>query len=394
MHRDRPLRDLHLVVAGNTLALGVGPLLLGLADEIDGLFADLGGIAQTLWIELVTKVAPADGHGVRVVDRHHPAQHRRTLQELGAIGGFPDCAGLIAVGQDGLGASRPPMTVPQSRLHVDHADRCLAIVDHLLGAGRFTELLSGHARMQIHDVHRILRVLEHLQPVARNRERERNRARIGDVLRVVARQLGQMIGVAEVREHDAIGFAHRISAVRKTRANAIGRFGRRGEDAAVDVVVPAVITAGDAALLDDAVLETRAPMRAMPVQQAQACRPVAKQHQVFTEDAHRQREIEHFARDRDRLPGAAQPFAARRAGADAGEFRVGFRHLAAKVAGVSLRRGRGVVHGFAQAVTSTSTRMSGSKKFATPMNDSAGRHAVTTSACARAASSQWRVSSM
>ena len=166
MHRDRTLRHLHFVITGKALALLVGALLFGLADKVDALFSDLRRVANALGIEFSSKKSPTDGHGVGVVDGHHPAQHGRALHQLGLVGRLPDRPSLVAVRQDGFGGARPPVVLPQPGLHIDHSQRGLAVFDFLLRPGSITKLGPRHAGVQVHHMHRVLGVLVHLQPIA------------------------------------------------------------------------------------------------------------------------------------------------------------------------------------------------------------------------------------
>ena len=73
-------------------------------------------------------------------------------------------------------------------------------------------------------------------------------------------------------------------------------------------------------------------MRAVQVQHADAPAAVAEDHQVFTEDPDPQRRRCEIARERDRLPEAAEIFTARRSGTDLGQLGIGRRDLAAPIA--------------------------------------------------------------
>ena len=63
-------------------------------------------------------------------------------------------------------------------------------------------------------------------------------------------------------------------------------------------------------------------MRTMQLQQANGAAQVAKRDQLFAENPDPLRKVAEFVGEADRLPEAAQIFAARRAGADMGEFGV------------------------------------------------------------------------
>src|SRR5262249_4182808 len=119
---------------------------------------------------------------------------------------------------------------------------------------------------------------------------------------------------------------------------------------AVDVVHPAVIAAAQTALERDPELERRPAMRAVQVQHADAAAAIAKDHEILTQNAHSQRRRHEIARERDRLPEAAQILAARRSGTDLGQLGIRRRNLAAAIAvegtGLQLRDSRaGSLHG-------------------------------------------------
>jgi hypothetical protein len=99
----------------------------------------------------------------------------------------------------------------------------------------------------------------------------------------------------------------------------------RLEDASVDVEEPAVIAAADAALGDDAVLERRAAMGAVLVQEADVPREVAEDHQILAQDPDCQRQIGQLRCHRDRMPEAAHVLAAGCAAADPRQLFVGRR---------------------------------------------------------------------
>jgi hypothetical protein len=101
-----------------------------------------------------------------------------------------------------------------------------------------------------------------------------------------------------------------------------------------------VIAAADAVLLDPAVVERRAAVRAARVHEARTPGAVAKEDQLLAEHAHLARRRTRIAGQPDRVPVAAQQLAHRRAGADLGELALVRRRRQAV--------GRSVVHsGFA-----------------------------------------------
>src|SRR5207302_10700024 len=88
---------------------------------------------------------------------------------------------------------------------------------------------------------------------------------------------------------------------------AFRRLGRLLPAAPVDVVKPAMIEAAQPAVLDPAVAEIGAAMRAIESKQAEAVTIVAKQHQLLAEDLdrHWRPAGRKLVGKRDRLPVAA-----------------------------------------------------------------------------------------
>ena len=82
-------------------------------------------------------------------------------------------------------------------------------------------------------------------------------------------------------------------------------------------------------------------MRAMQFQQAGGAALVAKCDQILAEDLDPIWQVAQFVGKADRLPKAAQIFAARRARADMGEFRIFFRNIAVEVAAIPRLQERG-----------------------------------------------------
>src|SRR5262249_30871333 len=171
------------------------------------------------------------------------------------------------------------------------------------------------------EMHRITRVLLALEPVAGN---------VGDhdlaeaVLpgeRLPDRQLGRRLR-PHIGEQEPGAFLHRIGLGGAALAAAgiddviIGLL----DDAAGLVHQPAVIIAADAGLLDYAVREVGAPMRAVPVDEAVAPAQVLVEDEIL---AHQpdglDRVCVELARATDWHPVASQIVAHRRAGADLGE---------------------------------------------------------------------------
>ncbi len=83
-----------------------------------------------------------------------------------------------------------------------------------------------------------------------------------------------------------------------------------------------MVAAAQSVLLDLAVQQVGAPVHAARIQQPRPARAVAEQDQVLAEDAHGPRQAGRLAGQRQRLPIAAQQFAAERALAAAGQILV------------------------------------------------------------------------
>src|SRR6516165_9878293 len=121
----------------------------------------------------------------------------------------------------------------------------------------------------------------------------------------------------------------------------MGRFAWRLEDRPVRREQPAMVAASYSLGVDQPVLQRRAAMRTMQLQQTDNAAPVAKHHQFLTEDLDPMRQVLQFVGEADRLPIAAEIFAAWCVGADMGEFCVLLGHLAMEVAAISHRQKRG-----------------------------------------------------
>ena len=323
MDGDRPLRDLCLVVARLALALLVGTFVLGLADEIDRLPADELRTVLAPRVQPVTEEPPADGTGGGIVDRHHPAQRGAALERLRRLRLLPDGAGLVGVRQDGVHGAYPDVLVHLAGLDVHHAERRVLVLDDLIDAGGGAELHPAGAGVQVQHVDGVLGVLVDLEPVARRGEGEGPAGGVGHPLAVEDGKRRAFPGRSEIGEQQVLVLVDGVGALDDMAAHGAVRGLRSGpQDGAVDVVVPAVVAADDAALGHDPVLQRRAPVRAVAVQQPRAPGAVAEQHQVLAEHPHHHGELPQLHRHRDRLPVAAEVLAARGAGADVGKLRV------------------------------------------------------------------------
>jgi hypothetical protein len=87
-----------------------------------------------------------------------------------------------------------------------------------------------------------------------------------------------------------------------------------------------MIAASYAVGVDEPELQGRTAMRAMQLQQTDSAAQVAKHHQFLAEDLDPMGQVLQFVGEADRLPKAAQIFAARRVGADMGKFRFFLGH--------------------------------------------------------------------
>src|SRR6476659_10575207 len=90
--------------------------------------------------------------------------------------------------------------------------------------------------------------------------------------------------------------------------------------------------------VDEPELKGRATMRAMQFQQTDGAAQVAKHHQFLAEDPDPMGQVLQFVGKADRLPKAAQIFAAWCVGADMGKFCVFLGHLAVEVAAIPRRQ--------------------------------------------------------
>jgi len=199
---------------------------------------------------------------------------------------------------------------------VDHAVRCLLPLQLRQRAEGLGEVIAAADGVQEGRVHRIHRVVLHLEPVARQEElRGRVQLETRHGKRVVHREHGRHPGRPHVGEDQAAELVRGVRAVAQPLPQrALGGLARRLEKAAVHVEDPAVIAAADAALLENAVLERRAAVRAVQLEQADAARAIAEDDEVLAHDPDPPRHVAEVAREGHGLPEAAQVLAARRAG--------------------------------------------------------------------------------
>ena len=152
---------------------------------------------------------------------------------------------------------------------------------------------------------------------------------------LVARQHGFFPGRTHIGPDQAVQLLHGIPglAYALARQATAARFAGLLHAAALHVEQPAVVAAADAALLDLAVEQRGATVRAVRIDQARAAALVAEQDQILAQHTHLARCIRGIARQADRVPVAPQQLAHGRAGA-------GRRRLLSAPGG----RGRGPHH--------------------------------------------------
>ena len=172
-------------------------------------------------------------------------------------------------------------------------------------------------------MHRVHHVLVQLQPVAGMPERERDQAIVGLLVGVEVRERGDGPRRSHVREDETGELAGRVGALRgRVPDGALGRLTGSLEDRPVDVEQPAVVAAANPALRDDAELQRRTAMAAVPVQDPHPPLAVAKHDEILAQDPHRQGNLAQLRGQRDGLPVAAKQLAARSPGADMGKLLV------------------------------------------------------------------------
>ena len=261
---------------------------------------------------------------------------------------FPQRRGVPEVRQDGVIGANPDVVSPALGGDVHHAVRGRAEVVLRHRAPGFRELYPHHSGVEEHRVHRVHHVLVQLQPVARMPEREGNQAVVGLLVGIEVRERRDVPGRSHVGEDEAGELARRVRPLRDGVSDgALGRLAGGLEDHPVDVEQPAVVAAAEPPLRDDAELQRRAAVTAVPVQDPDPAFQVAKHHEVLAQDPHRQGNVAELRGERHRLPVAAEQLAARRPGTDMGQLLVLGRNAGQGVA--AIRAGvpiRGDVHGY------------------------------------------------
>ena len=303
--------------------------------------AHLRLVAVAPGVDARVEVAHSEDHGVGVVDRHRPPRDRGPGEQALGVAVLPQRRGVPEVRQDGVVGTDPHVVVPALGGDVHHAVRGRAEV--VLGhrAPGLGELHPHHPGMEEDRVHRVHHVLVQLQPVARVPEREGDQAVFGLLVGIEVRERGDALGRSQVGEDEAGELARRVGALRDgVPDGALGRLARGFEDHPVDVEQPSVVAAADSALRDDAELERRAAVAAVPVQNRDAPLQIPEHDEVLAEDPHRERHVAELRGERHRLPVAAKQLAARRPGADVGQLLVFGRNVGQRVAPIGARTPR------------------------------------------------------
>jgi len=285
-----------------------------------------------------------------IVDRHHPADgfHAAVARDA-RIGHNAQRR------QDRLGDAQEhaaPFELARAR-RLDAARRGFELhLRHHAHHGH--ELRAAEAAVQDRHVIRIHQVLVVLQPVARHDDAAaRAYARVVRVDELAGRELlqgveprqhGLLLRRPHVGEHQAVALLDRIPRLARGVTVLGARFGlaRLLEAVALHVEQPAVVTAADAALVDAAIIETRAAVAAAGVHEARPPGAIAEEDKVFAQDAHLARRRGGMPGQAHRMPVAAQQLAHRRAAPHFGELRVVGRGLH-RIRGALVHRP--VVHG-------------------------------------------------
>jgi hypothetical protein len=196
-----------------------------------------------------------------------------------------------------------------------------------IGAGLAFE---SQAPVVVHplEMHGIAGVLLALKPVARNLRDDDLAEAVLPGERLPDRQLRHRLR-SHIGPQQARTFLHRIGLGAAAIPGARARIGDVVvgllEAAAGLVHQPAVIVAADAGLLDEAVGEIGAAMRALPIDQPEPAAEVLVEHEVLAHQADSlDRAPLELAGAADRHPIAAQQLAHRGPGADLGEQPVFF----------------------------------------------------------------------
>ena len=260
---------------------------------------------------------------VGIVDRRDPARQAAAAEIARLFRHRKVTAVLGETGQHLIVDANPDDIVDAADIGVEVTVLALEVLDpRHLGEG-VGELGAHRLGVQVDHVERIPGVFHHLQPVARRFDQVRDHFVAVLDHGVEHRERRHGLARPHVGKRESLVFNDRIGA--ETGAflqSAADRFAGAFLDRTVDAVLPAVIAAADAALLDDAKFERHVAMRAVQVHQAEPAAVLAKQHQVFAHDTNTIRQVADLVGHRHRHPVAAQILAAGRSRADLGQFRV------------------------------------------------------------------------
>src|SRR5579885_1220867 len=182
----------------------------------------------------------------------------------------------------------------------------------LLAVTLFRVLVLEEA-VQVGGVRRIDPDLERLQPVALDMALEGENVRVGRDEAVEARKGGRRAR-AQIGPDNAAALDHRMAALPDAGPeDAVFGLCRRVEACAGHVEQPPVKSAAKPAILEPAERQIGAAMRAMPIEQTQPTRLVAKQHERLAEEPHRAQRPRprEFLGKRHWLPIAAHQHAGR-----------------------------------------------------------------------------------
>ena len=256
---------------------------------------------------------PRDAERVLVVDRHAPFEMAAEIKPVRPQRDAPDGPVAILLALAFAHALVDEAVVELLELELEMLRRDVGIAAAHAGAP-----------IVVHpfEVHRIDGVLLALKPVARHVGEHDLAKAVAPGERLPHRQFRRRQR-AQIGEQQAGAFLDRIglglaAGLRRFRTGGVlvGLF----EAAAGLVHQPAVIAAADAGLLDPAIGHVGAAVRTVAVDQAVPAAAVAVEHEVLAHQADGLDRVGiELAGAGDRLPVAAQQFAHRRAGSDAGE---------------------------------------------------------------------------
>ena len=250
------------------LAFVIGSLVSGVAHDVGSTVANLAAVDASFRVRVCVYVAQADKLHMRVVDGPHPLRIADAIEILFLLGTFPERAELVDIRHDGFGRTDPDIVSPAPHIDVHHAERCADPLDHRQRPPGLLKLHAADASVQEDAVHRVLGVLQHLEPVAGIIDRVGNQFGFGLLQSVQAGKLRDRVGRPHIGEDDALVVVDRIGRVAQPLPDAARRVVWSVEDRTVDAVMPAVIAAADALVGDDAVFERGTAMAAVAVEQS------------------------------------------------------------------------------------------------------------------------------